>query len=387
MASAFERVDTQVVGEAACLIDHADALTCLGHGDAAWQALLDGASGLVPASDIWADDLGRSAGHVGRLHGVKGEERVIAILEQAFDRIVPADFGGCDMVIGACSLGDLTGPYAGRPAEALDAVLARRAPALRPRAVLVSSACSSGTDALIMAHAVIRCGGAKRVGVLAFDTLSRGKLLQHVALGTQSPDRCRPFDAARSGTSFGEGAACIVLSAGGASSHAGGEGAIEVVGVGMSCDAADIVAPDMSGAHAAQAVRQAMTGASVLDLGYVNLHGSGTRLSDQAETVALRLALGASALDEVPLSSTKGAFGHCLGATGLIELVVTTWALRDRTCPPTAGLRRPDDLSPARLLRRCAPLPSGRHTALSVTYGFGGVNSAVLLRASQGRTS
>ncbi len=368
------------------VVTHADLLTCLGHGEAAWQALLAGGSGLSRATDFWDDELGHAAGHVGRLTDVEGEEsRLAPILDMAFDHIVPADAESWDMLVAACSLGDLTGLHAGRPAAVLDAVLARRAPLLRASALLVSSACSSGTDALIIAHAAIRSGQARKVGVLAFDSLPRGKVLQHVALGTQTGDRCRPFDRDRSGTSFGEGAACMVLAA--SDSVAQDTDVTRVAGVGMSCDAADIVAPDMSGEHAARAMSQAVAGIGAHGLGYINAHGSGTRLSDQAEAGALRLALGDEALDSILVSGSKGAFGHCLGATGLIELVVANWALRDGICPPTPGLMRQDADLRLRVSRERRPLPPGRRAAMSVTCGFGGVNSAVVLhRPEPGET-
>lgn len=365
-------------------IVHAQALTCLGHGPSLWPALQTGRSGLQPAAAAFPHTQGiDQGGMVGVIAGIQGAERVPRILQMAFESIVPAMFFQSDLIIGASSLGDLTGDDAGNPLAAMRRHLARHWPRdrVQPPTSMLSSACSSGTDALIMACQAVRLGAADIVAVLAFDSLEAGKLIQHIALGTQSAECARPFDAARSGTSFGEACALVIVASdrGLATLRAPSLG--HVAGFGMSSDAYDIAAPHPQGMHAARAISAAVRGTSPGALGYINAHGSGTTLNDQAECAALHFALG-PAVSQIGLSSTKGALGHSLGATGLVEAVVTLDALRHRAYPPTAGLRQLDGSLNLRVLQHSAKAEVEHRYGMSVTFGFGGINSAILLEAA-----
>lgn len=362
-------------------LGYADALTALGHGEQAWEALLAGHSGLVEASQIFPDYERLGSGVVGALDGLPCEGRLPLLFARIRETILPACARHCDFLVAASSLGDLTGAYAGLPERFLQSRLRELFPELRPeRCVLVSSACSSGTDALSTAHLLVENGIAEVVGVLAFDTLEGGKLLQHVALGTQSRARIQPFDVHRSGTSFGEGAAFVIVAGHSGLRRINREPLARLMSFGMSCDALDITAPDPTGTWPVAAIRRALdaAGSESARIGYVNAHGSGTRLNDQIEGMALRAALGAR-VDGIPVSSTKGAVGHLLGATGLVEVVFTARALRDGVCPGNTGLVEADPLVGLRLLPT-EQLDVGKlQAALSVTFGFGGVNSAVVL--------
>lgn len=365
-------------------IAHADAWTCLGHGSALHEALRAGRSGLRPVSDVYPDiDAVASAGLVGTLAEVTGEVRLPAILAGGLARLAPPELWAADLLVGACSLGDLAGPDAGNPRRALERALRLARPDLAlPPVQLVSSACSSGTDALGLGAAAITMGLADVVAVLAFDSLGPGKLVQHIALGTHSRDRARPFDVARSGTSFGEAMAVVLLASEQGIRRLGLSRRVRVAGFGMSGDAHDVVASYPEGLYAARAIEQALRGIDPASLGYVNAHGSGTLLNDRAECTALRKVLEPRTTGGIHLGSTKGALGHTLGATGLVEVVVAGHALADGIYPPTAGL---ENLDPA----LCWSVPivarqraaEERH-ALSVTFGFGGVNSAVLLETA-----
>ncbi len=361
---------------------HADALTCLGHGDALFNALNMGRSGLSVASDVFDHPaIDEHGGHVGILPQVTGEDRLGQIFELAFATIIPSALWSCDLIIGACSVGDLVGDDAGNPRAALSRSLSRHCPPTRlvPPHVVVSSACSSGTDAVSLAAQALSTGLASAVGILAFDSLGAGKLMQHVALGTQSRDRARPFDTSRSGTSFGEACACKIL----ANSYAATRLKLpimgRVVGYGASADAHDVTAPNPHGTYVAEALQRACIGVEPGNIGYINAHGSGTRLNDLAETKAIELAFSSEA-KKIPVSSTKGALGHTLGATGLVEAVVTMNALKRSELPPVYGLVTPDPDITLNLLRVASP--STKPYAASVTLGFGGVNSAILLEAA-----
>ena len=275
-----------------------------------------------------------------------------------------------DGIYAATSLGDLIGKGAGRPQEIIFTFIRNKLPFDCPIRIF-SSACSSGSDALSMGYLAIQAKRADILLILAADSLCPAKLAHHIALGTQSPTRARPFDRNRDGTSFGEGGAFLILANARGVERLKKHPIAEVTGVGFSCDGYDITMPDPSGKWAACAISQCLKGQP----NYINAHGTGTILNDLAEAKALHAAVD---LSSCLISSTKGAIGHCLGAAGLIEAVICIKALQSGLAPPTAGLQQID---PALGLR---PIQEGVHadlqTALSVTFGFGGVNSAISFR-------
>ncbi|MGH2849895.1 MAG: 3-oxoacyl-ACP synthase, partial [Solirubrobacteraceae bacterium] len=148
-----------------------------------------------------------------------------------------------------------------------------------------------------------------------------------------------------------------------------------------------VTAPDPSGTGAATAIARALaqSGLTAEDVVYVNAHGTSTPLNDRAETLALKAALGTHAAT-VPISSTKSAIGHLLGAAGAVEAVATILALRARTIPPTLGLEEPDpeldlDFVPGKA--RPLELADGRPAvAISNSFGFGGHNTVLCLEAT-----
>jgi 3-oxoacyl-(acyl-carrier-protein) synthase len=151
----------------------------------------------------------------------------------------------------------------------------------------------------------------------------------------------------------------------------------EILGIGMSADAADITAIDPDGA--ARAMRAALTDAKVNadDIDYVNAHGTGTLLNDKGETVALHKAFGASA-ERLAVSSSKAVLGHSLGAAGALEFAATALALHNQTIPPTANFEEPDpdcDLDYVPNAARNAPIEK----AMSSSFAFGGLNAVLVL--------
>jgi 3-oxoacyl-[acyl-carrier-protein] synthase II len=157
-------------------------------------------------------------------------------------------------------------------------------------------------------------------------------------------------------------------------------------GYGASGDAHHITAPHAEGRGGARAMTVAIndSGLTPEDIDYVNAHGTSTQLNDRAETRALKLAFGERA-SQIPVSSTKSAIGHLLGAAGAVEAVATVLALRDRIAPPTIGWEEPDeemdlDYVPgtARPLETDGRLP----VAISNSFGFGGHNATLCLQAA-----
>ena len=194
----------------------------------------------------------------------------------------------------------------------------------------------------------------------------------------------RPFDARRNGFVHSEGAAILVLEQLEAARERGATILAEVIGMGMSADAHHITAPPENGEGAALAMRRALRSARLApdEVDYINAHGTSTPLGDIAETRAIRAVFGEHA-DRLLVSSTKSMLGHALGATSAIEAGLTVFALRDQLVPPTINLTDPDpecDLDYVPLRAREAPI----RVAISNSFGFGGANTALVLRRWEG---
>jgi 3-oxoacyl-[acyl-carrier-protein] synthase II len=211
------------------------------------------------------------------------------------------------------------------------------------------------------------------------------------ALSTGFNDRptqaSRPYDKDRDGFVMGEGAGVIVLEAGDAARARGARILGTLRGFGASGDAHHITAPHKEGRGGARAMSVALrdAGLTAEDIDYVNAHGTSTQLNDRAETLALKLALGGRAT-QIPVSSTKSAIGHLLGAAGAVEAVATLLALRDRVAPPTIGWEEPDegmDLDYVPGTARALVMSNGRPPiAISNSFGFGGHNATICLQAA-----
>lgn len=264
------------------------------------------------------------------------------------------------------------------PAEVLAAALGCGG----PRST-VSTACSSGANALGFAADWIRAGRAPVVLCGGTDALCRSTFAGFDALQALDRDRCRPFDKHRSGLTLGEGAAIFVFEDWDQATRRGATILGEFVSYGISADAHHLTQPHPDGAGAAAAMRRALSeghlDADAVD--YVNAHGTGTPLNDVIETRAIKLVFADHAR-RMPVTSTKSMVGHCLGAAGAIEALATLIALREGFVPPTISLSDPDpecDLDYVPHASRTAALAVG----LSNSYGFGGNNTSLILRRVQ----
>jgi 3-oxoacyl-[acyl-carrier-protein] synthase II len=177
-----------------------------------------------------------------------------------------------------------------------------------------------------------------------------------------------PFDVRRQGFVMGEGAAVLVLESGAALRRRGGRPLAELRGTALRQSPGDAVRFDSSGENIAGLIRGALPAGE--RPGYVHAHGTGTRYNDAVEARGLVLALGAGVAD-APVSSTKGATGHLLGAAGALGAAFCVLALRDRQLPPTAHLRQPDPACPLDHLPHSRSVANLR-SALALAYGFGG---------------
>ena len=242
----------------------------------------------------------------------------------------------------------------------------------------IASACASGSHAIGVAFQMVRAGLVDAAVAGGGDaSFCFGYLKAWDALRVLSPDVCRPFSKGRTGLVLGEAAGTLVLEDW---DHAVARGATihgELAGFGMTADAGDITAPSPQGAARAMAAAIKDAGRTPAEIGYVNAHGTGTRLNDSSESQALRHVFG-DALP--PTSSTKSMHGHCLNSAGAIEAVLTVLALRDRVLPPTIGFLEPDPECPVDCIPNVAREADAR-LALSNSFAFGGLN-AVLAIAS-----
>jgi 3-oxoacyl-[acyl-carrier-protein] synthase II len=254
-----------------------------------------------------------------------------------------------------------------------------------------ANSCASGSVALGEALGAIRAGqidAAVAGGVecplspLAFGAFDIIRAL--ASAHNDDPEQaCRPFDVARSGFVLGEGAALLVVEEAEAARRRGARPYAELRGYGATSDAYHMVQPRPDGAEAARAIRIALAdaGDDAGTIDYVNAHASSTPRGDVAEAIALVRALDGHAA-AVPISGTKALYGHPLGATAAIEAAIAALTIRDGWAPASVNLAEPDGEIGPRLPGLIRD-PSGRegsyHRVLSTSFGFGGLNAALVL--------
>jgi 3-oxoacyl-[acyl-carrier-protein] synthase II len=247
----------------------------------------------------------------------------------------------------------------------------------------VASACATGAHAIGESMRMIERGTVDVVVAggteAALTSLCIAAFRRMGALSTDGVSR--PFDARRDGFVMGEGAAVLILEN---EEHARARGVTvlgRLVGYGASNDAFDMVQPDDEGAGALRAMRAALedAGANPAEIGFISAHGTGTPINDRIETLAIRTLFGENA---PPVSSTKSAIGHLLGAAGSTEALVCVEALRRELLPPTINYEVPDpDCDLDYLTDGARPAP-GIQLALSNSFGFGGQNACLAFAAA-----
>jgi 3-oxoacyl-[acyl-carrier-protein] synthase II len=243
-------------------------------------------------------------------------------------------------------------------------------------------AIGESADAIRLGRAdVMLAGGTEapitHVGIAGFGAMR--------ALSRRNDDpkaASRPFDLERDGFVMGEAGGVVVLEE---LEHAQARGAriyAELLGYGLSSDANHITEPDPSGESPARAMQMAFADAGIepSEIGYINAHGTSTPIGDAAETRVIKLAVGEDEARRIPISSTKGATGHCLGAAGAIEGIFTILALRDRMLPPTINYEVEDPTCDLDYIPNEARPARDIELAASNSFGFGGHNACVVFR-------
>ncbi|HXF98234.1 MAG TPA: beta-ketoacyl-ACP synthase II [Gaiellaceae bacterium] len=242
-------------------------------------------------------------------------------------------------------------------------------------------AIGDGYDAIRLGRAdAMLCGGTEapitRVGIAGFSAM------RALSQRNDDPKRAsRPFDAHRDGFVMGEAGAMLVLEELGHARRRGAKIYAELLGYGVSSDAVHVTEPDPTGSSPARAMQMAFADAGITpeQVGYVNAHGTSTPLGDPAETRVLKLALGEDNAYRTPVSSTKGATGHTLGAAGAVEAIFTIFAVQRGVLPPTINYETPDPECDLDYIPNEA-----RHVQIEIgasnSFGFGGHNACVVFR-------
>jgi 3-oxoacyl-[acyl-carrier-protein] synthase-1 len=377
-------------------------VNCLGHGlDAWWPALAGRGSGLAPC----AFEDARLPTWIGEAPGTDAQSLPAALadydcrnnrLAQAglvadgfADAVAAArsryGAGRIAVVMGTSTSGVLatehayrrrdprTGAlpadfrYAGTQNNYSLAAFVRARLELAGPAHVISTACSSSSKVFASAARLVACGLADAAVVGGVDSLCLTTLHGFNSLELLSPAPCRPFDRDRSGISIGEGAGFALLEPDAAAE-------LFLAGWGESADAHHMSTPHPEGLGARLAMQRALDSAGIPagEVGYVNAHGTASRTNDVAEGRAIAAVLGAA----VPVSGTKGATGHLLGAAGITEAIITLLALRHGVMPGTAHTERVDEAAGCRVL-----LDAERATlryAMTNSFGFGGNNCSLV---------
>lgn len=250
----------------------------------------------------------------------------------------------------------------------------------------LAAACSAGSQAIGTGMRLLEHGYLDAVVVGGADaSVTDWSYDSFLIMGSLSASGVvRPFDRDRDGMVLGEGAGILVLERLAAARQRGADVLAEALGYGATSDAFHITRPNPEGIGAARAIENALcaAGTTPTEIDYVNAHGTGTRLNDPSETVALKRALGEHAY-AVPISAPKSAIGHLMGGAGAVESVATIQALRARVAPPTLNLLVPDDGMDLDYVPQTArSLPNRnakpRLLGLNNSFAFGGHNSALV---------
>jgi 3-oxoacyl-[acyl-carrier-protein] synthase II len=240
---------------------------------------------------------------------------------------------------------------------------------------IVSNACSSGTNSIGHAFNLIRNGLNSCVICGGYDPVSELVFVGFDSLQASTPEKIRPFDLHRSGLVLGEGSAVLILESEESAHKRRATAYAEISGYGVSTDTYHLTQPNPSGIGPKLSMERALQSAGLDSVDYVNAHGTATLYNDATEGIAI-----SQLLPGVPVSSTKSMMGHALGAAGAIEAVFCILALQERFLPPNINFREPDPTWKFEVVANQSRSASIR-TALSNSFGFGGTNASLLLRA------
>lgn len=239
------------------------------------------------------------------------------------------------------------------------------------------SACSSAAHAIGLAYQMIKSGAVDTaIGGASECAVTYGSMRAWQAMRVLSPDGCFPFAKRRNGTVLAEGAGLLVLEELGQARERGAVILAELKGFGMTSDAADMVNPSVEGPIEAMQLALKDAGLGESDIDYINAHGTATTLNDINESRAIKQVFGEHA-NRISISSTKSMHGHCLGAGGGLEAVVTVKAIQDGFVPATIGFDEPGDGCDLDYTPN-EGRPRDVSYAMSNSFAFGGLNAVLV---------
>ena len=235
--------------------------------------------------------------------------------------------------------------------------------------LVVSHACISGLLAMITGMRLIQSGRYDHLVIAGGDLITSFIYSGFRSFQAISPNPCRPFDAGRDGISLGEAAATVILSS------VQTKNPILISGGSVSNDANHISGPSRTGEELWLAISRAMnqSGKSAKDVDFISAHGTATRYNDEMEAKAFQLA----SLQDKPINSLKGYYGHTLGAAGILESIVTIQSMKENIIIPTLGYSSPGTEVPVNIVKELKK--ASLQTCLKTASGFGGCNAAIIL--------
>jgi 3-oxoacyl-[acyl-carrier-protein] synthase I len=237
---------------------------------------------------------------------------------------------------------------------------------------VVSNACISGALALLVAQRSLAAGKYRHAIVVGAEVLSQFIISGFQSLHALSPEPCKPFDRDRTGITLGEAAACVVLST---EQRANDHSQVRITGGGLSNDANHISGPSRTGKELSVAIDHALKsiGIPAGEIDFISAHGTATVYNDEMEAKAF----GHSGIEDKPLHSLKGYYGHTLGAAGVLETVIALHALRNDELIPSRGFSALGVSIPVNIVQQLEKRKLKR--VLKTASGFGGCNAAIIL--------
>jgi 3-oxoacyl-[acyl-carrier-protein] synthase-1 len=235
--------------------------------------------------------------------------------------------------------------------------------------VIISNACISGVLAIITGMRLLRAGQYENAVIVGADVISRFIVSGFQSFQALSKEVCKPFDQSRDGLNLGEGAGTIILS----TNKKYGDN-IKVLGGSVSNDANHISGPSRTGEELAFAINSALkdAGKQVSDINFISAHGTATVFNDEMEANAITIA----GLQNIPINSLKGNYGHTLGAAGLIESIISIQSLKEGLVLPTYGYQENGVTNAVNVCSSAIEIDADNF--IKTASGFGGCNAAVI---------
>ncbi|WP_457576258.1 beta-ketoacyl synthase N-terminal-like domain-containing protein [Desulfomarina sp.] len=356
------------------VVSSGDMVTPLGDLQETWDSLMAGESGIVKQSfgslsGEWPLGIIAETGVGAERRGPGDWQRLRIVFDRLFcslpeiprqTRLFCATTKGA---VGEWMAGK--GAGGGNPWEIADYLC--RLLGLEDEATMVSGACASGSLAVIQGALAVSSGECDRALVVGFDLVAEFVLAGFDSLKALSPDTAKPFDINRRGLCLGDGAGWLLLEAEEVVSPDSCNLRACLSGWAVSCDATHITAPCRYGSGLKRAF-DTLFQEDVIPVGGINGHGTGTVYNDAMELLAFREKCGKG----IPVCSGKGALGHSLGGTGVVEALISTLSLEHGMLSPTVGLETAEETE---CLLSAEPLPLRYPSIISSNSGFGGINT------------